>query len=305
MPILVLALMAAYVIGAGSPVPSAPVPSSPRIDPKGRDRAVLERQDSLRRAQAQRSEAEARERNKAFVQALRLEGFPEDCVAYDPAAQACLLTVGGFNASAETWTSPPPESFGTPAASGIAAVRGEILRQLLEKSFLESNLDKDARADSLAAAIRQRLDEDARARRKALGDAALRKLYGQYRNRLFAAREEPTLQILATSDSALADSLLPVDPVKGPWRWQNAPPEEIPAGILKTASDLPAGGLAGPYRTPYGFVAVRMVARRSVPEVPFERAVPLLIALASLPQERTQAVQSAVESYYQDRKSVV
>jgi hypothetical protein len=273
----------------------------PERDKKGKDPSLYAREDSLRRAQAEAQRRKQLEARADFARALQLDGNEEDCVAFDPGRSACLVTVAEFNRSAAEWPPSQGRSLrGHAPEPKVEELRRKVLHSLLATDYLEHRLSRDPGKDSLNAAWQAWRSRRLESTRKQVGDSALRALYHARYERDYRRRDEPVVQVLGMGDSALADSLWrsfsdssrtdssrsPGNP--GPrrdaWRWRSPPAEDLPSGAAAAAAALRRGEVSRPWKTPYGYLLLRWVSVRHRPEIPFEDAVPDLLALAMDPE---------------------
>ena len=281
-------------------------------DAKGRDIRLKQRQDSLFRAAAVEREAEEREFRKALYKAIRLDEYEDDCVAYDPALPGCLLDVGRFNGIAETWRFPGRDSSVRALdRTTIRLARRHLLRDALEAGYVEASLRGHPARDSLVRAARAAVAGEIEERRREVGDSALRALYRRFHSALFRAREEPEIQVLATSDSSHAQLLLRTisgprsDSASGALQspvWQPVPVEDLPPAARSALKGAREGDIAGPIRTGFGYILLRIARMKRTPGLSFEAALPTLTALASLASDREDAVKAGIEQYYLDRR---
>ncbi|HKP97583.1 MAG TPA: peptidylprolyl isomerase [Fibrobacteria bacterium] len=265
-------------------------------------------------------EAQRREQQEAradFVGAVQLDQAEDECVAFDPAASACLVTVAEFNRSAESW--PPVLGQARQGASPslnkdlpVEALRRDVLHSLLAGAYLENRLAQDPGQDSLNKVWQARQERRLEAERREIGDSTLRSLYRSRFERDFKGREERIVQVLGMSDSALADSLWRVFSAApgGPkavrperaWKWRSPVPADLPPGAQALIATLRKGEISKPLRTPYGYLLLRWLSVHRQPPVRFEDALPLLVALSrSRPVgagPEAAARESRVEAYY-------
>lgn len=245
---------------------------------KGRDiRPMLEALERDR-AEAERKAASARESRERMRRALSLDAPSSECVAYDPVPGSCLVTVRQFNSSLENREFPTDDSGShAPDPGEVESLRGAVLREILANSYENATLLSAPVRDSL-----ERIFEAARGKRTAeflesLGEDSLRGLYRRHFAEMFQGREERNYKILASSDSAAADSLLRAP---GP-AWQRLGENDLPPEARGPARGLKAGETAGPIETPFARLYVRLVSARRFPDTPFEEALPALIALSA------------------------
>lgn len=309
--------LAAALLGAALPpasvlaAPAGDVPAA-LLDAKGRDIRVKQRQDSLFRAAALDREAAERDFRKAFYLAIRLDEYEDDCVAYDPALPGCILDVGRFNGIAENWRFPGPDSAVRELdRAGVRLARRHLLRDALEAGYVSAALEGHPARDSLARAAREAVAGEVEERRREVGDSALRALYRRFHPSLFRAREEPEIHVLATSDSGHARFLLrtvsppPSDSAAGALRyplWRQIPAEDLPPSALAALQGAKPGEIAGPVRTAFGYLLLRIARVKRTPGLSFEEALPTLTALASLAPDREDAVKAGIELHYRERR---
>ena len=287
----------------------AAVPDGPVFE-KGRDiRPLLERNAGLE-AEAIRDGLRKRELRKTAYLAMRIDEPGEECVARDPRTDACLVSVETFNRTLESWgfsvRDMDPEF---PTAEDAKRERSALLRSLLEEKYLETNAPDGQARDSLHRLFDSTRSERIQAFRARRGDSAYRALYKRHFAAQFQGREKRRYLALASSDSAWADSLrlaapdLPEGadragrrPPSPPWRRMEE--DEMPPELLPAATGLKPGETAGPLRTPYGHVFLRLHSARRTPDVGFEAAMPALISLLHAPSGQEKRLEEAVDAYY-------
>jgi hypothetical protein len=309
-PILPLMLSAALPLMAGS---------MPGNDGKGGDVRALLREDSLLRKETARGEERREELARRWVGSMRLNEYGGDCVAYDPGAGACLLTVEAFNRSLEGAIPPARDSLpASPSHEEIEAARSALLGEILRERFLTGGSLPQAVRDSLIAAPESAWREQLRTARARLGDSALYALYQEHFDALFRGGEERLYQVLAGSDSVRIDSLwrdlgprkpaaatgekgkarLPSPAIAGP-HWSNLRSQDLPPEALPGVGNLAPGAMTAPIRTPYGFLVIRLVSRRILQDTSFQKAIPTLIALAATrPKEEASAHAQETTDYF-------
>lgn len=231
----------------------------------------------------------------SYVEGLRLQADEEACVAFDPGRGGCLLTVADFNRGVEEWPSiPGAERSGSASGLQVASLRRSMLQALLEEPYLRYKLAGDSAAEGLEREWRSLKDRRLAAARREAGDSTLRSRYRQRFERDFKAREERIVQVLATSDSAQADSLwtalaaLPAGGSAGGrarsgWRWRCPDRGDLPMEALALADTLAKGQVSRPVRVPYGYLLVRWNSVHRRVAVPFEEAIPMLLSLPDFP----------------------
>ncbi|HKP97982.1 MAG TPA: peptidylprolyl isomerase [Fibrobacteria bacterium] len=315
--------IAAFSLFAGALSASA-AGAGPLRDEKGQDRAELARESSRRAAQESDALRLRERERRAFRTSLRLEQFEGACVAYHPGLDTCLVTVARFNRAVEGWAYPPgiiPDS--ASPEERIRASRRITLQGLLETFRLRDRVARAGVGDSLDRLWRAGREERLSAARKRAGDSALLARYRSLYAEMFARREERIAQLLATSDSVAAESLYRTASVAasappagasgalnvpnapngpGPRRdvlpWQSLARRELPPRAAAAADSLARGAVSRPIRVPYGFLIVRWVSLREFPEIPFEEAVPALLAYPQDNAAMRAADERQVSDYY-------
>lgn len=246
-----------------------------------------------------RGQEKARRLPATVAQALRLDQDAEDCVAQDPGTTGCLVTVEAFNRALEHREIPWPDS--DPeirTQSGIDAIRGEVLRHILEEKYFSDAPIPARDRDSLSALAEATLFERNQAARADLGDSVLRAAYRELFPTVFQGREETRFEVLASTDSLRLASLLSASDSHARRGWQIVPQAELPAEALRAARAVDPGNLVGPVRIPYGHMVLRQVSRRKLPDVPMDAALPLLISWASLPAGGEPGWEREMEAYF-------
>lgn len=255
----------------------------------------------------------------SLVQAARLDQYANDCVVQDPGASTCLLTVEGFNRALELREIPlREEGTGIPAQAGIDAIRGEVLRRILEEKYFSAAPIPARDKDSLAALADATLFERNQASRAALGEPALRAAYRELFPAVFRGKEETLYEVLASSDSLRLDSLRSASDSGGRGAWRMVPEAELPEEALaamradktgnktgnKTGAKTVAktgtktAAIAGPIRVPFGYLFLREASRRRQPDVTMADALPLLISWASIPAGGEPGWDRDMEEFY-------
>jgi hypothetical protein len=262
---------------------------------KGRDVSALLRNDSLARVDADRKNRQDKELRDALIEAMRVNEYGADCIAFDPATDACLLTVEEYNRSLENRDVPIRDAGPDfPSLSDVERERGAALKSLLDGKFLSDYpLSEEAR-DSLARVFRKAKEERLSAFHKRQGDSALHLLYNRHYASMFQGKEEKTYQVLVSSDSILTDSLRR----SGPSKWGRVPFEALTPELARAASEMAVGDSAGPILTPFGFAYLRFASRRKPADIPFEEALPELILLQYPPMKDAARRDDLVAAYY-------
>lgn len=262
---------------------------------KGQDiRPLLEHNERLR-AEALRAEMQKRELRKNAYLAMRLTEPAEECVAHDPAARSCLISVEDFNKTLEAWDfgerDQDPEF---PSFEDAKREKAALLKSLLDEKYLESYSPDGQSRDSLNRLFDSARSDRVHAFRARQGDSAFRALYARHFTRLFQGKEARQYQALATSDSALADSLrqAPSQP------WRPLAEDDLPPELMSAATALQPGEMTRPIKTPYGHVILRLHSVRRIPDQRFEEAMPVLISLLHTPSGQDQRLEESVAAYY-------
>jgi hypothetical protein len=235
----------------------------------------------------------------AIAQALRLDQNANDCVAQDPAAGICLLTVDAFNRALEHRTIPLRQKDPDfPTQSDIDAIRGEVLRQILGERYFTAAPIPARDKDSLSALADATVFKRNQALRDTLGEATLRAAYRELFPTVFRGKEEPLFEVLASTDSLRLDSLRSAPDSSVRSAWWIVPEAELPAEALHAARAVKSGAMAGPVRVPFGYLFLREVSRRRHPDVSMDAALPLLISRASIPAEGEPGWEKDMEDFY-------
>lgn len=266
---------------------------------KGRDIAPLLRRDSVERAEASRAEVRHRELRDLLAQAMSLDGNGTDCVAFDPAANACLVNVDEFNGAIEGGDFPIGDAGpGFPDRAEVARARGALLSDLLAGKFLSDYPLPAPIRDSLAGVFAKAEAERLAAFRARQGDSALRALYRRHFETLFQGQEERSYRVLASSDSLLADSLRATRPAA----WGRIASDALPPELLAAARPLAVGETAGPIRLPFGMAYLRYDSRRKAPDVAYGEALPALVLMRQNATESASRRESAIAGYYRSHR---
>jgi len=282
-------LLSLLCIGCLAPAFAA---SSPAPNGKDADVPALLRANAHAEAEWARRREEERAARREFARSLRLDADDEACVAFDPGAGECQVTVADFNqAAAAEEAGPPgasrppafagaPSSEGAPSFEDVDSGRGAVLRRLLDEAYVRLGPLPWRDRDSLDAAYLEASRARARAFRARLGDSVLRAAYREHFDRHFKGRRAIRVRVLAASDSAWLASALGTTPPSA-WRWIDS--DDLPPPARAAALALKPGGSAGPLRVPFGFLCLRYGDERNLRDTPYEEALPLLIELCLQP----------------------
>lgn len=303
--------MKSFLILIPSVLMAISIPRTAQAGPileKGRDISALLRSDSLAREDATRKKRQDKELRDALIEAMRLDEYGADCVAFDPATDACLLTVEEYNRSLETRDFPIPDAGADfPSPGDVERERGALLLSLLDGKFLSDYPLPEAARDSLIRVFRKAREERLSAFRKSQGDSALHLLYARHCASMFQGKEEKIYQVLVSSDSTLADSLWKsalADSLRRtrPAKWDRLTSEALTPELRAATRDLRVGESAGPILTPFGFAYLRFAWRRKQADIPFEEALPALILLQHPPLEDSARRESSIAAYYRTHR---
>ena len=263
---------------------------------KGRDIAPQLRRDSLERAEASHAEARRRGLRDLLADAVRLDGYGTDCVAFDPAVNSCLVTVDEFDRAIEGRDFPIADAGpGFPDRGAVVRARGALLNDLLDGKFLSDYPLPAPIRDSLSGVFMKANSARLAAFRARQGDSALRALYRSHFASLFRGKEEKSYRVLASSDSLLADSLRESRPAA----WGRFASDALPPELLAAARPLALGETAGPIRLPFGFAYLRFEAVRKARDVSFAEALPALVLMRQSAAEESARREGAIAGYYQ------
>lgn len=222
---------------------------------------------------------------RALVDSARLGPDAPDCLAYDPAAAECLVRAPEFNASLErTAIAVPEPPVGYPGPGDVARERSAVLSRLLEPRFPAFRALPARVRDSLEGVFRARREmwlEEARAR---IGDSALAEEWRRAPVARFDGRREARYEVIASSDSVLADSLRHcVAEAGGTWpRAAGLTWDRMPPVAADGAWELRDSGWAGPFRLPGMWMHARARGRQLSEASAYGKAWPLLAARIEL-----------------------
>lgn len=291
-----LPFTAFLLIAALSAYAAAPIANPP---PKGREAEIFLQQQERDRAKAEQKARADRDHRQAMLLLLRLNEAGSECVAYDPSRSSCLVTVEDFNVALEGRSFPAADSGSdAPSPQRIQAMQASVLKEILADRYAsDSSLGGPAR-DSLMQSFETARGKRTRAFVANLGEDSLRALYRRHFADLFQGREERTYRLLASSDSALADSLSR-DPKA---QWQRAGEATLPPEARDAARRLKPGETTRPIETPFARLYVRLESSRRIPDTRFEEALPILISLATRAQTETDQERHVTEYYRANQK---
>jgi hypothetical protein len=291
-----LLFTAALLFAALPQVSASPAQNPPA---KGRAAEIFLQDQERERAQAKEKADADRKQRQAMLLALRLNEAGTECVAYDPSHAACLVTVEEFNDALEGRAFPAADSGSdVPGPQRIQAMQASVLKEILADRYAaDSSLGGPAR-DSLMQSFETARGKRIRAFAANLGEDSLRALYRRHYADQFQGREERNYRVLASSDSALADSLAR-DP-KAPW--QRATEAALPPATRDASRRLKPGETSRPIETPFARLYVRLESSRRIPDTRFEDALPILISLATRAQSESDQDQR-VSEYYRANKN--
>jgi hypothetical protein len=209
-----IAVIAGMAFAILAETPSVSAANGPRFDPKGNDLDAMAYEDSLNRVRLAKRERARIERRRAFIEALRLDAADAECIAEHLPSGNCLLDVRAFNRYADAAELPRDTASQVPASGtgfrlDVDSARSRLAADILRDAYVEYRFEAEPRRDSLKAEVEKAQARRTESARKSLGDAALRRLYGQYQSERFDAREVRVYRVIGSSDSAYADSLGP------------------------------------------------------------------------------------------------
>jgi hypothetical protein len=264
-----------------------------------RNRAIQKKQEEDRRREAA---------HYAQVQeSLRVQADSGACLARHRERGTCLLSAAEFNRFAGT-----VEPDGDMPAERISTVRRAMLKELLRGEFLSDRLAEaglNEKVSEAGVAEEKKIWEDAA---KNVGQRRLRDLYARYRP-FFAAKEERTYEVLASTDSGLVDSLYRLasrSPVRDaaakgtagrdPLPWARVADSLLPASLAGAGAKLRLWRCSPPLRWGAGWAVVRPAQVNRIAAVSFNDALPGLIGLASyVPPDSARAAAAAL-AYFND-----
>lgn len=291
-PSLVSALMLINLSAVAGPAGAQEKPGVDSRRIEAQNRAVERQREEDRRREAARY-ARAQE-------ALRVQADTGACLASHRQRGTCLLTAADFNRFAGT-----VEPEGDVSGARIREVRRAMLKELLRADFLSDRLAEAGLADKVAEtgmAEEKRVWQEAA---KDVGRQRLRDLYARYRE-FFAAREERTYDIVASTDSALADSLYRLAsrapradssarPVRVPLPWARVSDSSLPPTLAAAGLKLRKWRCSPLLHWKAGWAFLRPAEVNRIPAVSFEDALPSLVGLAGyVPPDSTQAGAAAL-----------
>jgi hypothetical protein len=271
-----------------------------RRDGKGRLEKEIAREAALDLARWSEEEKKRQAESRDFLEAFRIEGDNGGCLAYDRARQDCAVTLFEFNNSGKLFEFQSVDDTAGPGESRKrnARAREVMLHALLEPRYLASRLEDSLRARDFRERWMSSVGSGA-PHANAEQDTALQRLYREYFPTHFKGRDSLVVHVLASTDSALLDSLWKNDPgnqackeggpqnrekeCRGKTRlaWRKYP-QHLPESLLQSVEHLPMGKTAGPFRTPFGFLLLKPVQKVKIPERSFRECLPLLIEISNL-----------------------
>ncbi len=263
-----------------------------------------------RAVQKQREEDRRREalRYSQAQESIRVQADSNACLAKHQQRGTCLISTADFNRFAGT-----VEPDGDMSEDRVKTVRRAMLKELLRPDFLSDRLAEAGMTDSVAeagVAEEKKIWEEAA---KNIGQRKLRDLYARYRG-LFAAKEERTYEVLASTDSALVDSLYHLasrasggDSMAAGAVGRNALPWARVADSLLPASLATAGGklrkwrCSPPLRWGAGWAVLRPAVVNRTAATNFVDALPNLVGFASYAPPDSARTTAAALAYYNER----
>jgi len=259
------------------------------------------------------------------VKELRLSGKPDDCVAFDPGSNRCIVTVAQFNSSISLMNI----SKKMPRDSA----RDEILSDLLSDIYLSTRAMQSGYAEKMAT--KELLSQNRAAFKNAqrfisLGrmvtdESKLFETYKKYYRERFSPRDEVYINISGSSDKAYIDSvyrLLCRTSVKNsrtrrnkasnaeiqrlPWQRSNW--NELPDELVRPTDSIDINEFTGPIKTPYGYFIAHLDEVKRSKGLSFDEAYDELVYLAT--RDKWQNVDSileekAFEMYLKDKSRFV
>lgn len=225
---------------------------------------------------------------------LQIPGNPGDCLAW--VGSGCYVTVEEYNAATaqfDLFRDLPLDS------ARISVLRNYALaKQAAQWDAGDSDLQGLLTTFKAGREITHwmKLTKDFGLPR--MDDMALRETYRKYHERYFRARDDVTISLIGSSDSAYIDSLHGVlarwradaltrkgAPVPAheepalPWKTYKEP--DLPQELVAPMDTFRVGDFTVPLRTPYGFFIVKLSKSVPVKETTFREALGMLTFLAT------------------------
>lgn len=278
-------------------------------DKPGIDMRKIQEQDranaKIREEERRREAAQAAQYAKA-QESIRIQADSGACLARHRLRGNCLLSATEFNRFAGT-----VEPDGDMSAERINTVRRAVLKELLRPEFLADRLAEAGMSDKVAeagVAEEKKIWEEAA---KNVGQRRLRDLYSRYRA-FFAAKEERTYEVLASTDSALVDSLYRLasrspggdSAAKGAGRdllpWARVADSLLPASLAEAGAKLRKWRCSPLLRWGAGWAVLRPAEVNRIAAVSFNDALPGLVNLAGYVPPDSARTAAAALAYYND-----
>ena len=233
------------------------------------------------------------------LEKLSLMGMPvATCLASMP-DRGCLITVGEYNAYLPYADA---QTGGNVAEAGEKLLRAYAFQKL---KSLEGRREIDpAEKESIIQQVKD-AQEYRRVRESLMGlglpvmdEAALSAAYQKHYYRYFAQRDSASIQVLASTDSLLLDSirnLLEPGPAKAPsaahskarsagdsaFPWMAFGEADLPAEIAAPTDTFKVGQSSTVFRTSFGFFIAKLSGLVRIPRTPPEKARTMCIYLAT------------------------
>jgi hypothetical protein len=200
------------------------------------------------------------------------------CIVRDVSTQQCLLTVFQYNNWCEIF-----KSRGFRRNDGKDSARKIAIDMSLENIYYLMQARKSG-LDSIPSVVKE-ANVNAQ---NAINDLETKNneaLYEKFQKECFAPKNESAIQLLGSSDSLIADSLLKLYTNEGKDKSKTGtckciPISRVPYDILKNIDSLTPGRIKS-IATPYGFFVIQVQNTTiASPEISFSGAQPMLHQLA-------------------------
>jgi hypothetical protein len=228
--------------------------------------------------------AESARKRSELMERFRIQPSTDSCLAYNRSAQACAVSVGDFNGTIGAYL---PDSLENVPESQYSALAGKArsiaLDALLDKAYLQ-----DLQATGKVPDAREPDPGDDT--EEATADSAQAALFREYFPSLLAADRDFRVKVLASTDSALLDSLLRSGAERSVLNAMT--PQSLPPEAARDLIGLRQGSWSRIRKVAFGYLALSPSKRP--PDLAHSRR---LLSLLAKPPAGSRRSASAREYY--------